>query len=741
LKTTEVETLLATGKAREALALASQGAASNPGDAQWLHVLGVTLHACGQSTEAVAQLRKATSLDPGNAFAWNTLGGVLLSMGNADEAAMALGESLRIDPASDIARFNLAIVLKNRGEYASARANLEQILARRPDDATRFELAVVQMAQGDHAGALSQLEELLKKHPGQPQLLSHHAYALACIGRVDEAAGEARRAIAAAPQSPEIHSIAAGALAQAGFAAEAQRLFAGIAAYRPQVASSWQKLGFAALANGDTKQAIEAFSRQVVLAPKDRAALAALGTTLMVAEDYENAIQVFGKSLEAGHHDASTLAALVHAKGFACDWNGLDSLEQELRAIASKPSAAPAMPQCAIYFDTTAAEQRAWAENWARIEFPAKASTFEAPGLRAGRRIRLGYLSGDFFDHATAYLMAGLLERHDRDRFEVFAYSAGRDDKSDARRRIVEGVEHFVDLAGMHAWNAARRIAQDRLDVLIDLGGYVKSSHMGVMALRPAPMQGHFLGYPGTTGAPFIDFFVGDAFTIPAGADAAFSERVIRMPACYQPNDPARADPPAKPRSALGLSDEALVLCSFNQGVKIRAATFARWCKLLEALPASILWLPTNGAAADARLHAAARGHGIDPKRVVFAPRLPHEEHLARLKCADIAIDTFPCTSHTTASDALRAGVPLVSTYGETFASRVAASVLRAAGCGEWAFDDADRAFEATVALARDRNARAKAREKLTATIRTSSLFDMATFARDFEARVVEALT
>jgi predicted O-linked N-acetylglucosamine transferase (SPINDLY family) len=740
LKTTDVETLLASGKAREALALASQGAAQNPADAQWLHVLGATMHACGQSADAVAQLRKATSLDPGNSFAWNTLGGVLLSMGNSVQAESALREALRIDPASDVARFNLAIVQKNRGDYAGARENLAQILAQRPDDSTRFEMAMVLMAEGDYAGALSQFDELLKKHPDQPQLLSHHAFALASIGRVDEAAAQARQAIAAAPQSPDIHSIAAGALAQAGFAGEAQRVFAAIAAYRPQVPAAWQRLGFAAVAAGDTNAALEAFGRQVALAPRNRAALASLGTTLMAAERYEDAIKIFGQSADVGHRDASTLAALVHAKGLACDWSGLDSLERELRDVASEPSATPAMPQCAVYFDTTPAEQLAWAGNWARSEFTTAAKTFESPGPRDGRRIRLGYLSGDFLDHATSYLMAGLLEHHDRDRFEVFAYSAGRNDESAARKRVAGAVDHFVDLQGMHTWAAARRIAQDRLDVLLDLGGYVRNSHMGVMALRPAPVQGHFLGYPGTTGAPFIDFFVGDAFTIPAGGEAGFSERVLRMPACYQPNDPARSNVPAKPRAAFGLSGDAIVLCSFNQGVKIRPATFAKWCKLLEALPAAILWLPTNGAGADARLREAARGHGVDPKRVVLAPRLPHEEHLARLKCADIAIDTFPCTSHTTASDALGSGVPLVTTYGETFASRVAASVLRAAGCGEWAFADADRAFDATLALARDRDARVKAREKLAATIRTSALFDMAAFARDFEARIAEAL-
>ena len=736
----EVESLLASGRAREALDLASRGAAAHPGDAHWLHLLGAALHANGRGREAVGRLREAASADPGNAFIWNTLGGVLLSLGEPSEAHAALGEALRLDPGSSVARFNLALALKNRGEYAAARAELEALLAKAPDDATRFELAVVLLAQGRGPEALAHLDELSRKHPGQAQLLAHRAYALASSGRLEEAVRDARGAIQAAPTSPDIHSTAAGALALAGQAMEAQRVFAAIAAHRPQAPSAWQKLGVAALASGDLRQAVAAFERQVALVPGNRAALVALGSALVASEAREEAIKVFARALEAGHRDAGVLAALAHAKAAACDWGGLDAIVAELRSIASAPSAMPAMPQCAVYFDTTPGEQRAWAENWARREFPGGAATFEAPAPRAGRRIRLGYLSGDFFEHATSYLMAGLLERHDRTRFEVFAYSASRDDGSATRKRIESAVEHFVPVHDLPPWAAARRIASDRLDALIDLGGYVKNSCMGVMALRPAPVQGHFLGYPGTTGAPFIDFFIGDAFTIPAGGEAAFSERVLRMPACYQPNDPARGEAERRPRSAYGIADDALVLCSFNQGVKIRAETFARWCRLLEALPGSILWLPAAEEATNARLRAAAHANRIDPARIVFAPRLPHAEHLARLQAADIAIDTFPCTSHTTASDALRAGVPLVTTYGETFASRVAASVVRAAGCGDWAFADSDRAFEATLALGRDRALREEARRKLSGTLRASPLFDMERFARDFEARIDEAL-
>ena len=268
--------------------------------------------------------------------------------------------------------------------------------------------------------------------------------------------------------------------------------------------------------------------------------------------------------------------------------------------------------------------------------------------------------------------------------------------------------------------------------MLVDLGGYVKRSRMEILAYRPALVQGHFLGYPGTTGAPFVDFFVADGVTVPEGRDDTFTERVLRMPGCYQPNDPGRPLPEKLSRAQCGLPDAALVLVSFNQAVKIRPRVLGEWCRLLQALPGAHLWLLDPGPAPIERLRSFARSRGIDPARLVFAPQVAPQEHLSRLSSADLAIDTFPYVSHTTASDALWAGVPLITTRGETFASRVAASVLAAAGCADWAFEDPAKAFDATVAMGRDPRLRAEARARVERS-RGSTLFDAAAFARDFE--------
>lgn len=732
------------------------------------------LLAAGRGAEALVSARAAVKAEPANPVAWSTLGAVLVQLGDPVEGESVLGEALRLAPDVMETRFNLALAARNRGDFAVARTRFEEILQRWPgEDSARFELAGVLVAVGADADALEHLEALLAKFPGQPQVLAHLAaaqagagrseeaaktceallasgkagagqvasvaYTLASLGRIEESVATARQAIDMSPNSLDVRSVAAGALAHAGYSAEALPHFAAVAMHRPRVASAWHKVGLAALAAGDAPNAVEAFRRQAELAPTDRSALTSLGAALNAADRYEEAIPVFQRGLEAGHRDASMLAALVHAKITVCDWRGLDALEAELRSVARTPTRTPAHPQTGLYVLTDPAEQRAWAENWARVEFAASFPPLARRTPREGRRLRVGYLSADFYSHATSYLMAAMLEAHDRSRFEVFAYSMAEDDGSQTRRRIESAVEHFVDIRGTPAHGAARRVAADSLDALVELGGYVKNSAVGLLALRPACVQVHFLGYAGTIGAPFVDYLVGDNVVIPPGGEANFTERVLRMPHCYQPNDPRRPLREPKPRSAYGLPDDALVLCSFNQSVKLRPGTFARWCNLLQALPKAVLWLPATAATITQRLLEAARSHGIDPARIVFAAHVPQEEHIARLRQADIAIDTFPYTSHTTASDALWAGVPLITTHGDTFASRVATSILTAAGFGEWAFGDAGRAFDATLALARDRAAREQARARLLSEVPRSPLFDAEGFARAFESHLEHA--
>jgi len=348
------------------------------------------------------------------------------------------------------------------------------------------------------------------------------------------------------------------------------------------------------------------------------------------------------------------------------------------------------------------------------------------------RRLRLGYLSGDFRLHPLAILTEDLFSLHDSDGFEVFAYSYGENDGSSYRRRIAADAEHFVDLHGRDDLDIARRIRGDEIDVLVDFQGYTRGARPFILASRPAPVQMSWLAYVGTCGAPWMDYIVADRVCLPPAHESGYSERVLRLPRSFWMNSyPSIAIPPTPARSENGLPLAAFVFCCFNQHFKITPGIFAIWMRLLAARPDSVLWL-LDGPGTD-NLRREAERAGINPARLVFSPHRPHAEHLARLTLADLLLDTPVFNAHTTASDALWTGVPVLTCPGETFQSRVAASLVIAVGLEELVVDS----FEQYEALALELSAAparlALLRAKLMQARRGSALFDTAGIVRDFE--------
>ncbi len=507
----------------------------------------------------------------------------------------------------------------------------------------------------------------------------------------------------------------------------------------PRALSDLSQAGLFLLSSGRNEGAVRAYTAILAMQPDARPALYNLALALNALKRHDEAANVMRHALTMGHRDAEMLSILVNAKGMGCDWEDLDAFVEALRAAARAPENHPAHPQTAQYLpQVTPAEEKLWAEAYSRTIF-AGLEPVARPARAPSPKVRVGYLSSDFRDHAVAWLVVALLENHDRERFEVHAYSTAHSPApSQVGVRIARAADVAVNATRMTGREIAERIAADGIDVLVDLGGHTQGARLDILAYRPAPVQGHFLGYAGTTGAPFVDFFVADAVTVPPGSESHFSERVLRMARCCLPGDPTRPVPAPAPRAQCGLPEGALVLCSFNQAVKIRPAVFERWCAMLQAIPNGVLWLRDPGDSARRRLMEFARRWRVEA-RLAFASHVPtREEHMSRLAAADIALDTFPYGSHTNAADALWAGVPLITVRGETFASRVGASLLATAGLDEWAFDDAARASDAVVALANDPAKLAAAKAKAAAA-RNSALFDAAGFARDFERLLLQA--
>jgi len=459
--------------------------------------------------------------------------------------------------------------------------------------------------------------------------------------------------------------------------------------------------------------------------------LAELGMKAEAAECLRTALLLDLGPLEVGVRDL-----LAYFERQACDWAAaqeqLPRLVSAIEALPPEQSVCTAPFTHATLLDDPAVQLKAAKAHALHVERGVVPLPVRAPADNP--RLRLGYVSADFHQHATTHLMAELLESHDATRFEVFLYSLGRSDGSAMRRRIETCGAHLVDALEMSAAELARRIREDAIDILVDLKGYTRDARPAVFAHRPAPLQVAYLGYPGTSGARYMDYIVGDPVVTPLEAAAHYSEKIAQMPGSYQCNDGTRVPPLPARRSEHGLPDEAWVLCAFNESYKISPDVFDVWCRVMRTLPQAVLWLLECNPAATAALRREAMARGVDPQRLIFAPKIDPARHLQRVACADVYLDAWPCNGHTTASDMLWAGVPVVTVPGRTFASRVAASLLHAVGLPELVCSDVAQYEHMIVDLARDPLRLEALRTRVRQTRHQSELFDGAAAARHLEA-------
>lgn len=460
-----------------------------------------------------------------------------------------------------------------------------------------------------------------------------------------------------------------------------------------------------------------------------------LGMKREAAECMKTVLALDPRQLEGMSH-------LSHEKRHVFDWQDFDGelqrIETELAtsppglARATAPLALLALPLSPL-LQRTGAEQESARLAWLNPMLPPLAAA-EAAERRGRTRLRLGFVSYDFREHPVAQLMVELFERLDRKRFELLLYSAGPDDGSPLRARVLAAADRVVELRGLSDPQAAARVRADGVDLLVDLMGHTRGTRLGLFACRPAPVQLSYLGFPGSTGAAFIDYIVADAVTAPLGHEAHFSEKIAQLPGCFQPNGRWRPLPQPMARAEAGLPEGAFVLCAFNHSYKILPEAFDTWCRVLLRVPRAVLWLKESNAqlADNVRREAAARG--IAAERIIFAPKVGYAEHFSRLALADVFVDTWPYNAHTTAADALWAGLPVLTLPGESLASRVAASVLAAVGLEGLAMGSADEYEAALVTMAGDQSILAGLRAHLVANRLELPLFDSAGHTRRFEA-------
>lgn len=587
---------------------------------------------------------------------------------------------------------------------------------------------------GAFEAALAAFRSATELDPGDDLYWLNLAHMHARLGRPSRALQAVRRALEIDPLNTLAFELAADQLLAQYRFADAVALLDALAPSAPRGLGFHLRHMNALLGAGQAPRAVEAAMAAIGADLTHAPAHFGLGAALGELRMFEQSAEAFrtGWLLEPHRMDALEMSA--HRNQQAGRWlhfeSDLEAIEQSYAqgrtgatvsfALLSLPVRAATLRQSAALAAQALTRDDAFASGAPRT-------------ARGSERLRVGYVSNDFHAHATMQLLIEMLEWHDRRAFEITLYAHDEDDGSPMRRRTVAACEHFVDIARMSDGEAAARMRADGIDILVDLKGYTRGHRLGIFTRRPAPIQVGFLGYPGTTGSDFLDYFIGDPVTTPPSAAPHFSEKLAQMPLSYQPNDSGRARPAAASRADCGLPEGAFVLCSFNQSYKITPRVFDIWCSLLREIPDAVLWLLHDSEPAARNLRAEATRRGVAPERLLFAPALPQEQHLARLQAADLFVDCTPYGAHTTGSDALWSGLPLVTVAGETFASRVAASLLHAVGLPELVATDLEGYAAIVRGLAADRSRLGALRARLADARRSSGLFDGRRFARDIE--------
>ncbi|HVW73515.1 MAG TPA: tetratricopeptide repeat protein [Rhizomicrobium sp.] len=628
-----------------------------------------------------------------------------------------------------------AVALHQQGRMAEAEALYRRVLDIDPRVfPALYLLGVLRLEQGDGEEAIRLIERALALNPGDPAAWMHYGLALQGQSRFDEALTAQERALALKPDLLPARLGRAGALRALGHNEAALSDYEAVLAGDPGNADAWNGRGVLLRAAGRIDEALDCLDRAVRLDPGFAEALQNRGLLLWdEKKDYPAAQADLEQALRLDPSRPALKSNLLHLKIMTalkdCDWASADAIAATLPALVAAGENVPPMMLLSLNGDE--ALQLQAARNIAAERYPDLAPLWNGEAWRHDR-IRLGYISSDLCEHPVGAQIAQLIECHDRKRFEVIGFSTGPDDGSGLRTRLRAGFERFHDLWGQSAQQIAQFIRAQEIDVLVELNGHTQRGNMDILRRRPAPVQASWLGYAGTSGAPFIDYLIADRIVAPNAE--AFSERLEYLPNSFFVTDTTRMIGSVPTRAEAGLPENGFVFCGFNHVMKLGSENFSRWMRILAQVPDSVLWLREPEETAKANLCRAASRHGIAPQRLVFAGRAPADVHLARHALADLFLDILPYNAHATAADALWAGLPVLTCAQGCFAGRVAASLLHAVGLPELIAPTPQDYETMAVALARDPDRLAALKAKLAANRASAPLFDTPRFARDIEA-------
>jgi len=728
--------LRSAGRPQEALEMFERALAIRPNLPEALYNRGVALSDLQRYEMAVEAYDRALVLQPEMISAHLNRAMALAAMNRFDDALAGYGRSLAMQPSHARALVQRGLVYRRLSQPAQALADYDRALAIAPDDVEAlYNRGVALMDLERAADALVMFEAVMPTHQDNAEMLNNRGVALWNLKRPADALASYERALALEPGFTEVWGNRGLALRDLARYQEALASYDQMLRMEPHNAVALNSRANVLRDLRRYEEAIEDYDGAIALRPDYAEALINRGYTKWTLKQYDGGVADVQQALALEPDYRYAKGEVLHARMYSADWRDFDQLKAEVEegVRAGRRIVQPFNFQAVA---ETPADAQACSRIWARDKYPQVATARHDPAARkAKKKIRIGYVSGEFRQQATAMLMAGVYERHDREKFELVALDAGRNDHTPMRTRLEKAFDKWLDIATLSDQEAAATILEAGIDILVNLNGYFGEESMGVFAHRPAPIQVNYLGFPATLGAPYIDYIIADRTVIPESDQAFYDEQVVYLPGSYQANDALAREMARTPtRGEAGLPDQGFVFCNFNTAYKLTPATFDSWMRILKQVDGSVLWLLESPAPFAENLRKEAQARGIAANRLIFAPELPTDLHLARLPLADLFLDGLPYNAHTTGSDALWAGMPLITCTGQTFPGRVGTSLLKAVGLPELVTQSAADFEKLAVTLAKDPAALKKLRDKLAANRDSCALFDTETFTRNLEA-------
>jgi len=691
----------------------------------------------GDAAAAEKGFKRTLELKPTHVGALNLLAALLISLDRFHEAERYSRLALNENGTSDSTHYNYGLILKALKRPAEALERFSQALKINPSvPSTWNNRGTVFNDLKRYEDAIGDFDKAIELDPKYAEAFFNKGKSLSLLKRYDEALSAFECTLALRPGLAEAWLGRGNIFCERKQYEDAHAAYDQALARKPGLAEAWLGRGNIFQALRRFQAALAAYDRAAALKPDLIEAWVGRGEMLSTLKRHEEAAKAFVRVLEIDSLRPFMKGLFLHQKMSYCDWHKADDLIAEIeKDVASgKPSAEPfgwqgvaksprSLQRCAELYNTE--------------KYPAISRHVPRRSVPDLGKIRVGYSSGEFRDQATSHLIVGVLEQHNKSRFEIYGFDNGWNDGSEIRRRIAAAVSEIIDITQLSDEAAATVIRDHQIDILINLNGYFGKERTGVFAERPAPLQVNYLGFPGTLGASYVDYIIADRCVIPPGHEGFYTEKVVYLPECYQANDNKRHIAARTfSRAESGLPQQGFIYCCFNNSYKIVPEMFDCWMRILKKVPDGVIWLIEDGAALNLRQEASARG--VDPGRLVFARRMSSSYHLARHRLGDLFLDTLPYNAHTTASDALWTGLPVLTQIGGTFPGRVAASLLQALGLPELITSSQEEYQELAIELAFNRPKLTAIKHKLASNRLAKPLFDTQLFTRSLEAAYEE---